>query len=136
MGFSHERVRVAGALVVAVLLILAVVPAGAEATFPGRPGRIAWAYAANDPGYHLSPDYGIQTVAPSGRGGGTVASCETVDETIACPVYSGVAYSADGNHLVWAVTTVAGVHELVVANASGTHPSAIIHPGENDAAPS
>lgn len=115
-------------------------PGRAAATFPGRPGRIAWALAANDPNYHVSPDYGILTVQPSGRGERVLVSCATGDPNgdspISCPQYSDVSYSADGTHLVWGLNTVAGQYELVVAAANGARRRVIAHPGEDEIEPS
>lgn len=137
----REVTRLAARVTPATLAVLAVgalAASRAGATFPGRPGRIAWAYATNDPGYHGSPDYGIQTVGPLGNGEKTLVSCFTGDpngNSISCPSYGGVGYSADGTHLVWVLRTIGGVSELVVAKADGSDQQVIVHPGENDFEP-
>ncbi|MHB8659260.1 MAG: TolB family protein [Solirubrobacteraceae bacterium] len=141
MGLGRTT-RLAARLTPVTLVImgaLVLAPARAGATFPGRPGRIAWAYAANDPSYHFSPDYGIQTVGRLGNGSRTLVSCNTGDpngNSILCPSFGALAYSADGTRLAWDLTTTSGVDELVVAKADGTDQRTIVHPGENDFEPS
>ncbi len=132
------RGRQLALVVAAVLVLVAVVAPGARATFRGHGTTIAWAYAAYDPSFHVSPDYGIRTVSSHGGRATTVVSCNSSTSTTvpACPQYAHVSYSPNGEQLAWAMTDLTGNSQIVLANASGVSPTTIAHPGENDFEPS
>ncbi len=136
--YSHAR-RLALTAAFAVLSLSAAAPA-AHATFRGHGSRIAWAYAAYDPNYHFSPDYGIRSVGANGRAGRTLALCNSNAAggggPAVCPQWAHVSYSPNGRRLVWAVTPLGGGSHLVLAKANGSGRVAIAHPGESDSEPS
>jgi Tol biopolymer transport system component len=122
-------------VIVSALVLFALAAPGAQATFRGHGTRIAWAYDAADPNYHVSPDYAIQTVSSRGGAIRTIVHCHT-NENPTCSEYGHVSYSPDGRKLAWAVTDSTGTTQIVVANADGSSPTAIPNVGESDFEPS
>jgi Tol biopolymer transport system component len=101
-----------------VLVMLAVAPATADATFPGRTGVIAWSYS-----YQLNEGptpggYGILTVPGRGGRDHAVRSCSTFGY---CETWTHVSYSPNGEKLAWEIQTRRGESDVVVADADGTH---------------
>jgi Tol biopolymer transport system component len=107
-------------------VVCAVIPTAAQATFPGRNGRIA-TVAMDDPGCHYpGPTEGsacavrvlLQSVRADGRGPRTLIDCS--DAT--CPA-GPPAYSPDGRRLAYSVPGA-----LIVATADGRDPRPVALP--------
>lgn len=102
----------------AVLGLLALGPAQAAATFPGRNGLIAWSYMVNLNEGPTPPMWGILTVAGSGGHDHGLQSCSTFGY---CAEWADVSYSADGRQLAWDIQTRSGEENVIVADADGKH---------------
>jgi Tol biopolymer transport system component len=101
-----------------VLVMLAVVPATADATFPGRTGVIAWSYSYQVNEGPTPGGYGILTVPGRGGQDHAVRSCSTFGY---CEAWTHVSYSPSGEKLAWEIQTRRGASNVIVADADGTH---------------
>ncbi len=102
----------------AVLGLLALGPAQAAATFPGRNGLIAWSYMVNFNEGPTPPMWGILTVAGSGGHDHSLRSCSTFGY---CAEWADVSYSPDGRQLAWDIQTRSGEQNVIVSDADGEH---------------
>ena len=100
------------------LLMLALAPAVAGATFAGRTGVIAWSYSYQQNEGPTAGGYGIRTLRARGGRVGTVRSCSTFGY---CEAWTHVSYSPNGRKLAWEIQTRGGASDVIVANADGTH---------------
>jgi Tol biopolymer transport system component len=101
-----------------VLVMLAVAPATADATFPGRTGVIAWSYSYQVNEGPTSGGYGILTVPGRGGRDHAVRSCSTFGY---CEAWTHVSYSPSGEKLSWEIQTRRGASDVIVADADGAH---------------
>jgi Tol biopolymer transport system component len=115
IGRSRWRTSLAVPLV---LVMLAVAPATADATFPGRTGVIAWSYSFQVNEGPTAGGYGIVTVPGRGGRDHAVRSCSTFGY---CEAWTHVSYSPSGKKLAWEIQTRKGVSDVIVADADGTH---------------
>jgi Tol biopolymer transport system component len=101
----------------AVLGLLALGPADAAATFPGRNGRIAWSYMVSANEGPTPPQYGLLTVAGFGGAHHGLRSCSTFGY---CRQWADVSSSPNGRQLAWDIQT-RGAARVIVADADGKH---------------
>jgi Tol biopolymer transport system component len=116
IGRSRWRTSLA---VPVMLVMLAVVPATADATFPGRTGVIAWSYSYQVNEGPTPGGYGVLTVPGRGGQDHAVRSCSTFGY---CEAWTHVSYSPSGGKLAWVIQTRGGESDVIVADADGTHP--------------
>jgi TolB protein len=108
----------------AVLAALALTTAPAQATFPGKNGRIAFAQRAASGGYEPGPEHARLLVTPLGRGGDRVLlDCEITGGVPSggdCTgtTYTNPSYSPDGETIVFDAGT-----SLATINADGGQPA-------------
>jgi hypothetical protein len=117
LATSRRRRRVSVAVTV-VIVLLAVIPGTADATFPGRPGVIAWSYSYQFNEGPTPGGYGILTVPGRGGRDHTVRSCSTLGY---CEAWTHVSYSPNGEKLAWEIQTRNGASNIIVADAGGRH---------------
>jgi Tol biopolymer transport system component len=111
--FVSRTARPALLTMSAVLVLLALHPAPAAATFPGRNGLIAWSYSVNFNEGPTPPQYGILTVAGTGGADHVLRSCSTFGY---CEQWADDSYSPSGRQLAWDIQSRGGPR-VVVADA-------------------
>jgi TolB protein len=112
-----------GTAVAIVALACGALAASAPASFPGRPGKIAFSWAA--PG---AKRYRIQAMRPNGRGRLAAVFATTVGDTL---VQGGPTYSADGREIAFNLEG-----DIYVVNSDGSGLRQVTSGPEKDRGPS
>jgi Tol biopolymer transport system component len=121
-GFVSRGLRQTLLAMSAVLGLLALAPAHAAATFPGRNGLIAWSYMVNGNEGPTPPQYGLLKVAGFGGGDHSLRSCSTFGY---CEEWADVSYSPNGRQLAWDIYTP-GASRVILADADGPHAVTVV----------
>lgn len=110
-------------------------PASASATFPGRNGRIAWA-VWNAGGGGGGGFASLTSFPLAGGHGKQLGYCPEDDNGNVCQNWYDVAYSADGQQLVWDQPGPRQNRVIVLAGPSANNPLVIDHEAAADWEPS